>query len=286
MTLFIAETSYAQKYPIRLSSPDHVGQKNWISLSGSRHQEVSVSQNGQLIKSQMTNMLVIFEGREEILTLDGKGLPVRESFTVEKFAKTEDGISTVLLKPGSMILTDGGQEETKQIVLKGGVLDEDSRDAFAMLMPPHTPDSLSDDDIYGTKEPRGVGDSWTINKAAAVADLKDVMIIPVERMTGTSSIVSRDNFGGDECLNMLTEVKADGVSLKNGPAGFGAGQGTLQMVFRGCIPIRSGVISRKESGEVSTQYRLKGMPGSPAAGVTMDMTLNQKVDMVVLPPKP
>jgi hypothetical protein len=286
LTLFIAETVHAQKYPVRLSSPDHVGQKNRISLMGSRSQESASSQNGRILKSVSTNMLVIFEGREEVLAVDTTGMAVRESFTVEKFTNLENGITTVLLKPGSVILTDGSREAPNQIVLKGGVMAESARAAFSLVMPPHRPGSGTDDDVYGTKEPKGVGDRWTINKAAAVADLKDAMIIPIERMTGVSSIVSKGNFGGDECLDLLTEVAADGVALKNGPAGFLPDQGTMEMTVRACVPINPAATSRKEGVVINAQYRLKGMPGTPAESIMLETSLKQRVELTALPITP
>jgi hypothetical protein len=283
LALFIAETVHAQKYPIRLSPPDTVGQKNQISVTGSRQQQVEVTQSGRVLKSQSTNLFVIFEGREEILTLDGKGLAVRESCTVGKFTKNEDGVATVLLKPGSVILTDGSRDEENRIVLKGGVLDTASRTAFSLLMTPHRPNSLSDDDIYGVKEPKGVGDRWTINKTAFVNHAKEWMIIPIEEMTGVGSIISKGNFGGEDCLNTVTEVNADGVAVKIGPAGYVPESGSLQMTLRFCVPVNPAAKSRKWGGEMNSQVRVTGIPGSPAAGVVLETIMKQKVEMTSLP---
>jgi hypothetical protein len=286
LALFIAETALAQKYPIRLSSPDDVGRKHWISLTGRRHQQLSATQNGRVLKPQSSDLFVIFEGREEILAVDSKGIAVRESFTVEKFTKTEDGVTSVLLKPGSVIITDGSQPDSSQVMLQGGEMDEASRAAFSMLMPPHIPNSLTDDEVFGTTEPRGIGDSWTINTAAAVEDLKESLVIPIERISGLSTISSKDIFGGDECLNMVSEVRADSVALKLVPSGFVPDLGTLQMTVRACVPIQSSAASRKETGELLTVFRVKGIPGSPSAGITMEILLNQKVDLISLPVRP
>jgi hypothetical protein len=234
----------------------------------------------------LSDLFVIFEGREEILAVDGKGMAFRESFTVEKFTKTEDGVTSMLLKPGSVIMTDGSQPDANQIVLQGGVMDEAALAAFSMLMPPHKPNSFTDDEVYGTREPKGVGDSWTINTAAAVESLQESLIIPIERMSGLSTISSKDIFGGDECLNMVTEVRADSVSLKLVPSGFVPDQGTLQMTIRACVPVNPSAGSRKEGGDILTVFRVKGIPGSPSAGITMEITLRQKVDLIALPSRP
>jgi len=286
LALFVAETALAQKYSIRLSSPESVGRKHWISLTGRRHQQLSATQNGRVVKPQSSDLFVIFEGREEILAVDSKGMAVRESFTVEKFTKTEDGVTSVLLKPGSVIITDGGQPDANQIVLQGGVMDEATLAAFSMLITPHEPNSFTDDEIYGTREPKGVGDSWIINTAAAVEDLKESLVIPVDRMSGLSTIASKDIFGGDECLNMVTEVRADSVALKLVPSGFVPDLGTLQVTFRTCVPINPSAASRKEGADLLTVFRVKGIPGSPSAGISMEITLSQKVELTSLPVRP
>src|SRR5258708_1340735 len=101
------------------------------------------------------------------------------------------------------------------------------------------------------------------------------MVIPFERMTGMSSIVSKDKVGDDECLNMVTEMKANGVSLTNFPSGFSPDSGKLQMVFRACVPTNVASLSRKGAAELSTQ----GSPGTSAGGLTLETILNQKTNL-------
>ena len=285
LTLFIAETVQAQKYPIRLSSPDHIGKKSHVSVIGSFNQEAASTQNGSVLKSVSTNRLVIFEGREEVLSLDADGVALRESFTVEKFTNLENGVTGILLNPGSVILTDGSQEKAKQIVLKNGVMSEAARTAFSWILAPHSPDRHSDDEIFGTKEPKAIGDSWPINKLAAISDLRGTLIIPIERMTGAVSLVSKGSISGDECLNLLAEVKADGVAIKNAPEGFVPDRGKMDITLRTCIPISPAANSRKDGAVMNSQIRLKGMPGTLIETVILEMTSNQRVEVTALPIK-
>ncbi|HET9130379.1 MAG TPA: hypothetical protein VFO86_05495, partial [Terriglobia bacterium] len=209
LTLLIAETAHGQKYPIRLSIPEHVGQKTQVSIMGSFNQEAASTKDGQVLKSVSMNNLVILEGRNEVLAVDSKGAAYRESFTVEKFTNMENGAITELLKPGSVILTDGSQEEANRIVLKDGVISDAARAALLKISAPHRPGSPRDDEIFGTKEQKGVGDRWTINKELAKNVFKEDLIIPIEKMTGVMSIESLGTYGGDECLNMISEINAD-----------------------------------------------------------------------------
>jgi hypothetical protein len=285
LTLCIVESANAQKYPVRLSTPDHVGQKTRVSLIGSLNQEAESSQNGSILKSVSTNMLVIFDGREEVLGVDARGMAVRESFTVEKFTKLENGVNSILLNPGSVILTDGSRDEADRIVLKNGVMDAAARVAFLLIMPPHRPNTATDDEIYGTKELKAVGDRWTINKAAAVADLKDSLIIPIDSMSGVSSIESKGTFSGEECLNLVTELNADRVAPTLGPAGFVLDQGTMDMTVRTCVPINPVSLSRRVGVVGNSLFRLHGAPGTPFENVILETTVKQRVEATVLPVK-
>jgi hypothetical protein len=252
-------------------------------MMGSFSQDTESTQNGRILKTVSTNNLVIFEAKEEVLAVDPKGLPFRESFTIDKFTNLENGVTTNLLKPGSVILTDGSQQGANQFVIKDGVMDDAARTFLARMMPPHKPGSPSDDDIYGTKEQKGVGDRWTINKQLAIDDLKDAMIIPIEKMTGVTSIVSRGNFGGEDCLNMLGEVNADGVVLRMGPMGFVPAGGTMDMTFRACVPISPAGKSRKEGAVMSALFSMKGAPGTEAESIVVETKLNQRIEITELP---
>jgi len=108
----------------------------------------------------------------------------------------------------------------------------------------------------------------------------------VYQQAGFDQSDTMDTIGGDQCMNMVTEVKADGVSLKNGPPGFGADRGSLHMAVRECIPTNTAAISRKAGAEINSQFQVKGIPGSPAEGITLETTVNQKLEMVALAARP
>jgi hypothetical protein len=57
------------------------------------------------------------------------------------------------------------------------------------------------------------------------------------------------------------------------------------MTFRDCVPINPAAKSRKGGAEMSSQVRVTGIPGSPAAGLVLETIMKQKVEMTVLPAK-
>jgi hypothetical protein len=57
-----------------------------------------------------------------------------------------------------------------------GFTEESVRDAFELIYFPDQPDAFTDDEIFGTKEAKGIGDSWSINPALLSASLKGIRV--------------------------------------------------------------------------------------------------------------
>ena len=113
LTLLSATAMNAQKYAVHMSPPVSSGQAFAVSATGSTSMQTS---NGDrvLMKSEYQ---VTFEGRASVLEIDNKQRPTKIAFTVEKFTKTEGGVTNELLKPGMIILADGNQTSPISLIL-------------------------------------------------------------------------------------------------------------------------------------------------------------------------
>jgi hypothetical protein len=176
----------AQKYEVHLSPRNRVGDVFLYTGKGTKLQQVSTA--GQIVKQE--EISAEFEGRVEVLEVDASGEPVGLALTVSKFTTLEDGKTSEVLKPGSIVVVDGGAENP--VALRDGQISDDARRAFAIVYTPHKPGSPTDDDILGSKEPRAFGESWPINAKLAVEDAKKSGIeIPPGRFSA-----SADRFAG------------------------------------------------------------------------------------------
>jgi len=271
LTLLAATTVKAQPYAIRLARPDHPGQSYAVSSTGSKHDQTTVGD--RVVKAQQYQ--VAFEGRAEILKVDARQRPIRLAFTVEKFTKLEGGVTTDLLKPGSVVVVDGSQQQP--ISLKDGVIEGPVREAFELVHSAHKPESPTDDEIFGSKDEKNIGDSWPINRALASENLKDSGVsIPEGRLSGKVSLVGRDKIGATDCLNIQGELNADGFSFtKDVAPGFTLDKGSVQARLRGCAPLDDSRLSRREGVELTMQMRL-----TSKEGVILDVRTSQKKDAV------
>jgi hypothetical protein len=199
--------------------------------------------------------------------VDASGEPVRVALTVAKFTKLENGATSELLPPGSVVLVDGGAADP--VSLKDGKISDEVRKVFGVVYSPHKPGSATDDDVFGTKEPKSFGDSWPINAKLAAEDAKKSGIeIPAERLQGRTELVGKDRVGEADCLTIRAQINASDVAMKDLPDGAIMDNGTMQATLDGCVPI-AGTSSRK-----GMEMTLKARFTLNAA--TFDMLARQK----------
>jgi len=166
VALLTSTVLLGQKYEVHLSPRNHAGDVFLYAGKATRFQQVSIA--GQTMKQEEVS--VELEARAEVLDVDASGEPVRVALTVSKFTMSENGATSEALKPGSVVLVDGGAEDP--VALKGGKISVEARKAFDVVYTPHKPGSATDDDVFGTKEPKAFGESWPINAKFASEDAK------------------------------------------------------------------------------------------------------------------
>ena len=222
LALLTSTVLLGQKYQVHLSPGNRVGDVLLYAGKGSRSQQIS--SGGQIM--QQEDISAEFEARAEVLDVDASGEPVRLAFTVSKFTKSEQRGASELLKPGSVVLVDGAAEDP--VSLKNGKMSDEARKAFEVVYSPHKPGSATDDDVFGTKEPKAFGENWPINAKLAAEDAKKSGIqISPEHLQGRTELVGRDRVGDADCLRVRAELMASGVAMTDLPAGATMDEGTM-----------------------------------------------------------
>jgi len=209
LTLGAASALYGQRFPIHFETPFHVGEHYMVTTSASRLDTRS-SQAGAI---QTIEYRLDFRGSAEVLLLNERKIPNRIVFTVERFTKTQDGMTADLLKSGSVMTED--YRHQPPISLKDGTIEGTVLEAFQLIGSASTSPlgESTDDKIFGTREPKSIGDSWPINIRMAAASLKDTgIVVSPDHLSGTVSLVGRERIAGIDCLSLQAEVRADAIS--------------------------------------------------------------------------
>jgi hypothetical protein len=271
----------AQKYPIRLAAPNHVGDRYNLSASGSRAQRSSISKAGQVLQDATDEYSVNLTAVVEVLEVDRKGEPVRKAITIDKLTKSEKGAETVLLKSGTVVYTDGSQPKNKQVFVMSGTLDDTVRDAIDLVVTTHRPNSPTDDDVFGTADQKAIGESWSINTRLAAEDAaNNGLSVSAENLSGKVSAIAKDTVAGVDCLSIAATLNAEGVRPPSFPPGVTFEQGRLSGNFAGCYPFSDAAFPNRQSMSLAIQVRAKGAAGTPMDGVTVDLTFQQKAEML------
>jgi hypothetical protein len=230
------------------------------------HQEISSGAGVLDAKEYQVN----FQGSAEFLEIDSTKI----AFTVERFTMTGEGTTVELLKPGSVIVADERAQEP--VSLKGGTMDEKELKAFLMVYTVHKQGAATDDDMFGTKERKTIGDSWSIN-VARVFDTFNAsgLTVPPGHLSGTVTLVAKDEIGSIDCLRLRGEFAADGLSSTDLRTDLKLDQIKMQANFHACFPIEDSGLSFERGIEATMQAHI-----TDKQGTAVDSIRIQRADSV------
>ena len=262
LSLTAATAQDEPTYPIHFARNLTVGKTYSFTADGSLR---AVMISGDQVKTQ--EFQVRFEGQANVGLVDKKGEAYRIEFTVSKFIRTEGGRASEVLPPGALIVADGSRDE--KYTLKAGPMDDDPRQAFSIVFATHTPESVGDDDAFGSRQPRSIGESWPMNAELAAQDAQNNfgMFVSAEQLSGTSHFVSIDKLAGAECAHLEAQMASD---EKLG-SGLAAKDASFRAHFEGCFPMNGVAGSFKESTEVHSH-----MQSAPESKPHVEMNFHQK----------
>jgi hypothetical protein len=264
--LLISSALWGQKYPIHFSPRVVEGEKFKVTVTGNATGKTTAGD--QVINSM--DYRASFDGTAEILQVDSKHQPVRIALTVSKLSKTDATGTADLLPAGTVVIVDGAKEPGFE--RKDGPLDEPALEVIKLLFSAKKPEEAGDDDIFGPKEPKAVGDQWSMNVAGAIDSLKDKGLVVVEgHMSGGASLAGIDKFDGVACENIHAQLKADSFAPKEIPPGAQMGQSSIQATFNGCFPMQESMHSFKDSMEMTVRLNMIA-PG----GINVEANMQNK----------
>jgi hypothetical protein len=268
----IAVGAPEETYAIRMAPPVQTGTNYSVSATG--HKVAKTFVGDRIVEA--AEYEVSFQGRALVVDVDSRSRPVKIVFTVDKFTKVEAGAASELLKAGTVIVADGKQNPP--IFLEDGVLEKPVLDAFHLVYATHKPNEVTDDDIFGARELKSVGQRWPMNRSLAVQSLKDSgIVVPADGLNGSVSLEAIDKIGKVDCLSLRGELTANGITAGGLPEGVTIDTGSLTAGFQGCFPIESRGLYRKEGTDMTFDIRASG------SGTKFNVSYSEKHDAVWTP---
>lgn len=260
-----SSASPAQHYEIRLEQLYKVGSKYRLSAISTQIEKATVTSGDQVLQSTENGFSVELIADVTVLQTDSKGHNTGESLTVISSKLTKEGATTPMLPQGSVVIA---MVQGDDIVFKmnGKPVEAELGKALSSAVTLFTggPD---DDELFGTRIKRKVGESWGINSDAAITFLKELDAQAAkEDIKGVMTLEKVE----DNQLFISGSMNVKNVLLPL-PSGFKAEAGEFRAEFSGRFPIERSGGSLDQSMKASVFITAKREQGGGQPEVRMNV---------------
>ena len=225
------ETTFA----IKLSRPQTVGGRFFVSVKGRQHKKERVTMAGRVVTDTDTTMDVEVVALAEVLAVDAKSMGTKMAYSIERAQKTENAQTTELLARGRVVVVEHRDGRT-HFTVDGERPPRPLEEALGIVISAHEPNSATDDEIFGTRERKRVGDEWGINAEAAAKDFtsRGVKIDP-QNITGATKLVAAKSQDGVKVVELSGKLRIANMALPL-PAGAQVERSQVEALFWGLFP--------------------------------------------------
>ncbi|HEY3305547.1 MAG TPA: hypothetical protein VGL70_18645 [Candidatus Binatia bacterium] len=226
----------AQEYEIRLSGQAKTGEKYKLSTTVSYAEKSTLFSDGSPVKDKKEEFTLELVSSVIVLETSERGKLRKSAIVIEKCVMTTGGRIESLITPGLVVMA---AREGKQTVYKIKDAPVDARTAKALRMSiSFYAGEYSDDDIFGTREKKGVGDTWPVNAAMFADAMNEVFAVSIkhEDISGTMNLeqVVKDRLHDYFLIKGWLDIAKFAVPL---PQAFRLDEGQLKVAFSGKYPI-------------------------------------------------
>jgi hypothetical protein len=246
-----------------MDRPVRAGEKFRMAASGTSEEKAVIKTWGELFRDDRENFAIDFEAVMTVLEVDSRWRPTKAQFVVTKFTKTEAYDVRPLLSPGAVVVA-AVKDRDAVFTVNGEQADREVGQALDLIIT-LSKGGATDDEIFGTKLRKKVGDRWGINAELAARELQDMKFkIAKEALRGTTTLERVVREGEREYLVIVTELTVSPVSPEL-PPGTAVESSSLEMKFTGKYPVGVDAPSEEETADMSLNFtvRSKASPEEP-----------------------
>jgi hypothetical protein len=212
-----ARAADAPAYPVKFERSFKAGQAFDFSFSTDSRLTQKRETPGAAPRSSSTVKKLVFDADLRIAAVDDTGREARVDLTVKRFnTQNGPGVPTTLLPDGAR-LTVTYSAAALDFKRADGELSADALAGLQQVFKPHQPRKVSDDDRFGTADPKRVGDSWPVNAAALTRDMTGTTL-PAYKVSGAVTLRAVKPVGGVECAQFETRLALRDVPVQGATA--------------------------------------------------------------------
>ncbi len=266
----------SQDYEIKLTRSFKPGDKCSFSASASSSEILTTIVEGEEPEIEKEKKSIDFSGSLAVVEINKRGGILKSTLTVDKCVIEFDGEKSEPFKKGTEITARMEDDETI-FEVDGKPIEDEIVEALGMIDFIDDPESASDDEIFGTKERKKIGDSWNINAKAAAKDIeKEELKFDIKDISGSTTIEKLVKVEGTDCLQISAELTLKGLKPIDIPDGFNVKESAILATSGGLYPVdvSKGII--EERMEMKMQMKMSGRPDPDVPAVEVIVTSEQK----------
>lgn len=263
--LLCSSAAPAQDYEIRFDHSSKVGDKYHLSATGNELLRITLTAAGRVVPTPDEGFTVELTADAKVLEVSANGWATAKSFTIIKSMLTKDGAIKPLLPEGTIVLAILQNRRTV-FQINGNPVEPHVAKALSSLITLHNDDATNDDELFGARSRKKVGESWNVNIEAAIEFIK-----------GMGGQAKKEDIKGTMTLEKVEQqhlfihgaMNVDNVLLPI-PVGFNTERGVLLAEFASKLPLAGSDDSFATQQKVS--INLTGR--RPATLTEPEMSLN------------
>lgn len=268
-----AETS-KEKYSLDLHPREHPGSRMEWAVRSEVSVGYAVEVTGVPTEGETATAYLELKADLEVLSVDSKGTPTGLRSTVRSSTARFDGMPVAAIPGGTVV-------ESKKIgdrmTLTGlpFVLQPEITALAEEILTGVEAEGPTDGDMFGTAEPRAIGEKWDINSE----QIKRVISSPGfsahnARVNGSATLVGFANVDGVECLHVRANTRITNVDVDL-PEGLMLARVTGKMVTNIYLDKATG-LRRKDDADVDFEVSAQAQGGVNVA-LTVVKTLSRTI---------
>jgi hypothetical protein len=224
-------------FTIRMSRPLHAGEKLHVVNDAEESRVTTMTQAGSVIDKKKVHTRVHMDAIVTILDIDASFDMLRARYDVSDLSSSGESMKS-LLHDQRVEITRAKKDDDAVVLVEGAPATPELRDALKMVLT-FRAGGPSDDDIFGSKEPRAVGSHWSIDAQRAHDDLvsDQGQSMANALLDGDVTLAASKTENGVDCLELQSELHMKNIDVPEAPAGSTVLAGNATAKFDGLFPI-------------------------------------------------
>jgi hypothetical protein len=225
-----------ESYVVRLTRPKKVGDRYRVDVKGANKERQRVTVGGQLAGNEEKELSVHLIATATVRAVDARSNPSRIEYRIESCQMSAAGKTEEVLPAGRMVTVENKNGEAVFTSDGDRPLDSLTQEALKVVLNARAPDSPTDDDIFGTRERKRVGDKWGIDADAAARDLsKKASAVSPADVKGSVQLDRVRTVGSVKALEIVAHLRVERMNIPT-PEGTKLEKATMEADLTGLVP--------------------------------------------------